>query len=274
MVPYTYKLIFKPTGQYYYGVRYSKDCHPEELFVKYFTSSKHIHKLIKEYGVDTFTYKVSKIFKTPKEAIDHEHKLLCRVNADKNGKFINKTKNKAIKSNKGLIVIHHILLDIETWHDPNLPIPEGWVRGASSKRKRNLSISLSKKYNSGYTPHNKGKKLKPTGPCSNNRRKNISESRKKTKKITCNFCNRSFDPGNYKKFHGDNCKLNPNIDVEVLNKRSQVSKKSYLTQLKNGNFNQVKPINGEFKCEYCGKKTNNLGGLANHKRYCQNNLNK
>jgi len=39
-IPYTYKLIFKPTGQYYYGVRYAKGCQPSDLWDKYFTSSK------------------------------------------------------------------------------------------------------------------------------------------------------------------------------------------------------------------------------------------
>jgi hypothetical protein len=35
----------------------------------------------------------------------------------------------------------------------------------------------------------------------------IRESRKKTKKIECYYCNKLADPGNFKQFHGDNCKM-------------------------------------------------------------------
>ena len=36
---------------YYVGVR-CKDCNPNDLWIKYFTSSKTIHKLIELYGKD------------------------------------------------------------------------------------------------------------------------------------------------------------------------------------------------------------------------------
>jgi hypothetical protein len=37
--PYTYLIVFKVTGQVYYGVKYSKFCNPKQLGVKYFSSS-------------------------------------------------------------------------------------------------------------------------------------------------------------------------------------------------------------------------------------------
>lgn len=234
-IPYTYKLIFKPTGQYYYGVRYAKGCNPNDLWDKYFTSSKHVHKLIKEYGLNSFTIKITKTFSNKKDALLHELNILERVKANINGKFINKAIFKDSYSNEGLIVIHHFELGIETFHEPSLPIPIGWVIGISDKHK--MSQSLIRK---GKPAHNKGKKTKPTGPCTQERKLAISESRKLTPKLTCEHCNKQCDGGNFKRFHGENCKLNPNINPYILKERSEITRKSYLTQLEKGIFNNFK----------------------------------
>lgn len=232
-IPYTYKLIFKPTGQYYYGVRYAKGCNPNDLWDKYFTSSKHVHKLIKEYGLSSFNIKITKTFNNKVDAINYEHAVLNRVNAGKNGKFINKTNSMALPSNDGLIAIHHIILDFETFHNPNLPIPNDWIIGTSNKHKK--SFSLIRK---GKTAHNKGKSCKSTGPCTEERKLSISKSRKLTPKITCEHCHKQCDGGNFKRFHGDNCKLNPNINPDILKERSEITRKSYLTQIKKGNYHK------------------------------------
>jgi hypothetical protein len=234
-IPYTYKLIFKPTGQYYYGVRYGKGCNPNDLWDKYFTSSKHIHNLIKIFGLNSFIVKITKIFTNKEDAINHEHTILNRVKADRNGKFINKTVSKAIPSNDGLIVIHHNQLGVETFHDPELPIPIGWIRGISKSHKK--SYSLIRK---GKPAHNKGKLGKLTGPCSESRKLAISNSRKLTPKIICSHCEKAFDGGNFKRFHGKNCKLNPKINPEILKERSKINQKSYKTQMINETFNHFK----------------------------------
>jgi len=233
-IPYTYKLIFKPTNQYYYGVRWAKGCHPTDLFVSYFTSSKHINKLIKEYGVDSFIIKVTKTFNNKTDAVNHEKAVLTRVNAAVNGKFINKANNMPNYSRKGLITIHNDL-GMETYHDEKLPIPSGWVRGFTDKHRQNFS-----KVRKGLPSKNKGKKIKPSGPCSEIRKERIIEARKLTPKITCEHCDKQCDGGNFKRFHGDNCKLNPNINPYILKERSEVTRKSYLTQLNSNNFNNFK----------------------------------
>ena len=35
-IPFTYYLYHKPTGKKYYGVRFKKGCHPDDLWNKYF----------------------------------------------------------------------------------------------------------------------------------------------------------------------------------------------------------------------------------------------
>jgi hypothetical protein len=234
-IPYTYKLIFKPTNQYYYGVKWAKGCNPNDLWVTYFSSSKHIHKLIKKYGLDSFIFKVTKTFDNKIDAVNHETSVLERVNAARNGKFINKANNMPAYSRKGLKTIHNVL-GFETYHDINLPLPEGWKLGFSKNHLETMS-----KVRKGKPAHNKGKKGKPTGPCTEERKTAISKSRNLTPKITCEHCNKQCDGGNFKRFHGDNCKLNPNIKPEILKERSETTKKSYLTQLNSNNFNNFKP---------------------------------
>ena len=229
-IPYTYKLIFKPSGQYYYGVRWAKNCNPNDLWITYFTSSKHVHKLIKEYGLDSFIIKVTKTFTNKTDAVNHERNILKRVKASVNGKFLNKANNMPDYSRKGLITIHNNL-NMETYHDKNLPLPSGWTIGFSDTHRKSLS-----EVRKGLPAKNKGKKIKSSGPCTNTRKQNIRNARMLTEKTKCIFCDKLSDPGNYKRFHGENCKFNPNIDHQKLKERSELAKKSMLKQINNGNF--------------------------------------
>lgn len=73
---------------------------------------------------------------------------------------------------------------------------------------------------------NKGKTgLKPN-PCSAERAKNISLSRKLTPKLKCAYCNKETDPGNHKRFHDLNCKHGPNAD-QIINDRRLSAQQSY-----------------------------------------------
>jgi hypothetical protein len=48
--PYTYLIGWSSTNKFYYGVRYAKKCNPSELFISYFTSSKHVKSYMKKHG--------------------------------------------------------------------------------------------------------------------------------------------------------------------------------------------------------------------------------
>lgn len=93
-VPFVYLVTFKPTGQYYYGARYAElakpPAHPSQLGTTYFSSSEYVKNLMKEHGVDAFTYEVRKTFQTQKETRRYETRFLTKVNAAKNPKFLNK----------------------------------------------------------------------------------------------------------------------------------------------------------------------------------------
>jgi len=88
-LPFTYCITFKPTGQRYYGVRTKQNCHPQELWTQYFTSSKKIKKLILEHGVDAFTFEIRRTFSNKADAIAWEHRVLKRLKVLTNPLWLN-----------------------------------------------------------------------------------------------------------------------------------------------------------------------------------------
>jgi hypothetical protein len=95
-IPFTYLLKHIPTNKYYYGVRFKKGCHPNDLWTKYFTSSKKVKGLIKRYGKKSFIFEIRKTFKTSQEAINWENKILRRMKVIYRNDFLNLTNNKSI----------------------------------------------------------------------------------------------------------------------------------------------------------------------------------
>lgn len=89
MTPYAYHLYHTPTEKHYYGIRYSKNCSPSDLWNTYFSSSKIVHSLIKEYGKDSFVVTVRKVFDNIDKAILWETKFLTKINAKDNDKWLN-----------------------------------------------------------------------------------------------------------------------------------------------------------------------------------------
>lgn len=89
--PYTYLLYCKSTKQYYYGVRYAKNCNPKDFWTSYFTSSAYVSKLIKEYGKSDFIFEIRKTFKSPAQARRWEEKVLRRIKVSTREDFINKS---------------------------------------------------------------------------------------------------------------------------------------------------------------------------------------
>lgn len=84
--PYTYIVIHRDTGYFYYGCKYANDgyTHPDLFWCKthkkgYFTSSKLIHKMIEEYGLNSFDYQIRKIFTNEKETFLFEQKVIKRI---------------------------------------------------------------------------------------------------------------------------------------------------------------------------------------------------
>jgi hypothetical protein len=101
MKPFTYSIYCKPTNQYYYGVRYSSNCHPSQLWTSYFTSSKRVHKLIEQFGKDQFIVKVRRTFETQEQAVIWETRFLKKVNASSSNLWLNCQNGDGAFRNKG-----------------------------------------------------------------------------------------------------------------------------------------------------------------------------
>jgi len=86
-VPYVYYVYCRPTREYYIGCRYAKGCHPGDLWETYYTSSKRIHKLIEDYGKDSFFYYCIRECVSREEALDLEEALIRH--SFKKPKFLN-----------------------------------------------------------------------------------------------------------------------------------------------------------------------------------------
>ena len=86
-------------NKFYYGVRWGNKVPPsEDLWVKYFTSSKVIKNLINQYGKDAFLFEVRKVFTTKQEAIAWEETVLRRLKVLKSpDTWLNKCISKAIR---------------------------------------------------------------------------------------------------------------------------------------------------------------------------------
>ena len=94
MIPYTYRIGWSDQNRYYYGVRYSKDAHPNDLWKTYFTSSKHVKHYAKKYG-DPDVLEIRRTFGSGDDARLWEKKVLVRANLKENTAYLNHTNNGA-----------------------------------------------------------------------------------------------------------------------------------------------------------------------------------
>lgn len=91
-IPYTYLIGWSHLNKYYYGSEFSnsvhKIAHPNNLWTKYYTSSKIVKEMRILYG-EPDIIQVRKTFTTAHAAHNWEYRVLTRLGAAKNDKFIN-----------------------------------------------------------------------------------------------------------------------------------------------------------------------------------------
>ena len=86
--PYTYRIAWSNLNKHYYGVRYAKNCNPNDLWKIYFTSSKIVKQYREKYG-EPDVVEIRKIFDCPHKAKIWENKVLKRLKVLDNNKWIN-----------------------------------------------------------------------------------------------------------------------------------------------------------------------------------------
>lgn len=88
--PYTYLIGWSKLNRWYYGVRFAKNCNPTDLWVTYFTSSKHVKAFRIEHG-EPDVIEIRRVFTNAEQAGNWERKVLLRINAAYAEKWINKS---------------------------------------------------------------------------------------------------------------------------------------------------------------------------------------
>lgn len=99
-IPYTYLIGWPDQNKWYYGVRYAKNCHPDEFWNSYKTSSNTVKDYVKNFG-DPQVQIIRKTFTTAEKARLWESSVLKRLDVVHDEKWLNKTDNKAIVTPKG-----------------------------------------------------------------------------------------------------------------------------------------------------------------------------
>lgn len=88
--PYTYLIGWSHLDMWYYGVRYSKDCHPSDLWRKYKTSSKEVKRFYQDHGPPDIV-KVRRIFDDVSKARKWESKVLWKIGPKNKFRLLNKS---------------------------------------------------------------------------------------------------------------------------------------------------------------------------------------
>ena len=89
---YTYYLYHIPTGKKYYGVRWANECNPEnDLWIKYFGSSRLVDILIEEYGKESFIPEIRKLFYSREDALFWEREVIKRIKAIDRNDWLNQS---------------------------------------------------------------------------------------------------------------------------------------------------------------------------------------
>lgn len=89
-IPYTYLIGWSKLDRWYYGVRFADGCRPEELWVKYRTSSKYVKQFARDYGPPD-VIEVRKTFSDKKSAYLHEQTVLTRLRVITNPRWLNRS---------------------------------------------------------------------------------------------------------------------------------------------------------------------------------------
>ena len=220
--PYTYLIGWPSLNKWYYGVRYAKNCCPDDLWVSYFTSSRLVKNFVTQHG-DPVVREIRKTFFSIQEAQQWESRVLKKLKVVANEKWINGHDTKAFDPTTVPAGENHWTKqntaaakkwrNRENWSKKN-SMPTGqnhWTnKDTESAKKHQLRMnSLQNPNNLEHVKLQRSEKLKAHNPVNiPGVREKISRSllgKKRPRKI-CEICKRDIADSIYTKFHGPNCK--------------------------------------------------------------------
>lgn len=213
-------------NKWYYGVRYAKGCHPDELWKTYFTSSKHVKYFAMQYGAPD-VIKIRKKFNSIDNARLWENRVLKKMKVINRNDFINKSNNISIapmygnaNTSKRLDVREKISSGIKLWHKThdNPMLGKTWSQDKkkewSNKRKGTNNPYYGHRHTHEniifYSEQQLGEKNSFYGKTHSEEQKSKwSKQRKGIEKprICCVFCQNDVAINLFTRWHGDNCRL-------------------------------------------------------------------
>jgi hypothetical protein len=215
--PYTYEVTFLPTNQKYYGVRFANKTEASnDLWKKYFTSSKVIKSLIDDHGLGAFDIKIDKVFETKEEALSYEHQFLSELGLP-NKVWLNRNVGGGVIWDDAM----KAALSAKTKGRPRSDETKEKIRQALKGRtmpedvKQKLSLAQigEKSYHFGkkFSADTKHKmSVAKRGKSFDDQHKQaLSDAWKNREEVICPHCNTtSKNKGNMTRWHFDNCHLN------------------------------------------------------------------
>jgi hypothetical protein len=149
-IPYTYLIGWKKHNIWYYGVRYSKNCNPSDLWVTYFTSSNHVKKFRQQHG-EPDIIQIRKTFVDIIRAKDWEEKVIKKMNCVISEKWLNRG-NAGRKFYNISKPTNSFTKGNISWNKGKKGVQVAWNKGKSQvqifdkERNEKLSNSLKRKY--------------------------------------------------------------------------------------------------------------------------------
>lgn len=138
--PYTYLIGWRDLDAWYYGRRTAKNCHPEELFIKYFTSSNIVTQFRAEHG-EPDVIKIHKYYSNVEECVKQEERFLKRMDAARNLRFLNQSNSDRCFDRTGTVTVKDENDKISTVHTNNPLYTTGKLVGHTKNKVRVISIT-------------------------------------------------------------------------------------------------------------------------------------
>lgn len=213
---YTYLIGWSKLEKFYYGARWAKECTPDDLWVTYFTSSKHVKEFRKIHG-EPDIIQIRDVFDDVNECRKYEERVLRKLRVTVNEKWLNRGYNGMYLPTGKRTTEHQNKIIAALTGKKKKPWSEEHKRMLSEKTK-GISKTFSEEHKAALKYHDNNSTTVECPHCSavgqltNMKHWHFDNcpTVKPRPVYTCPHCGINCkSKGSYTRSHGDNCKLIP-----------------------------------------------------------------
>lgn len=212
--PYTYLIGWSELDMWYYGVRYSKYCHPTDLWVKYFTSSKYV-KLFRELHGEPDIIQIRKTFKIPEKACLWEDRVMIKMKLVGSNRWLNRNNSSYLYVNSKLIE-KAAATRRKRVYKKQVP----WNKGLRKETNERLMLVSEKTKGREFSENHRNNMRKKKNDSSKigiyHRTEEIKEKIRQSvlavpphQKLKCKYCGKMKNEGKFHLKHESGCIMNP-----------------------------------------------------------------